>query len=406
MWEIRIVTDEELDLFRSRLSRGFGGDADTDEDAASRFLSVFESDRMFAVFDGKDIVGTGGAFSFGLTVPGGATVPMGGTTMVTVQPTHRRRGILRELMSRHLDEVADRGEPIAGLWASESAIYSRFGYGPASFRHNMEVDTGLLESDLSSDGKVRLIDADEAASTLPDVYESVRSGGPGMLTRSADWWSARVLADSEDRRGGKSAQRYLVHESDGRVDGYAIYRQKSVWENFVSNGEIDLKELIAQDPAARRALWAFLTNIDLFPHLDWWNAPVDDPLPMLVDDSRRVRRSLSDALWIRVMDVPAALQAREYTHDGALTLGVHDRNRAATDGTFRLEVVDGEVQCQSTEDRPDVELDISVLGHLYLGGGNAVTMAASGKIDGDPAEVSALHRLFRTDVAPWCPEVF
>lgn len=406
MWEIRVVTDDEIDLFRKRLARGFGHDADISEGAASRFLSVFESDRMFGVFDEDDIVGTGGAFSLGLTVPGGETVPMGGTTMVTVQPTHRRRGILRELMSQHLDEVAGRGEPIAGLWASESTIYSRFGYGPASFRHNMEIEADSLGGVRSSDAKVRLIDADEAASTLPDVYESVRSGRPGMFTRSADWWTARVLADSEDRRGGKSAQRHLVHETDGSIDGYAIYRQKSVWENFVANGEVDLIEVITNRPEARRGIWAFLTNIDLFPKVNWWNAPVDDPLPMQVDDSRRVSRALSDALWIRVMDVPAALEAREYEHDGELTLGIHDGNRAATDGRFRLEVVDGKGLCQPTEDKPDVEFDISVLGHLYLGGGNAVRMAAAARIDGDQAAISTLHRLFRTDEAPWCPEIF
>ncbi|HZD23091.1 MAG TPA: GNAT family N-acetyltransferase [Acidimicrobiia bacterium] len=406
MWEIRTVTADEVDLYRSRLARGFGEDPETDEAGIERFSAVFEPDRMFGVFDRSDLVGTGGAFSLGVTVPGGATVPMGGTTMVTVQPTHRRQGILRELMGRHLDEVADRGEPIAGLWASESTIYGRFGYGPATVRYQVEVNAARVNIDSDSPGDMRLLDAGEEAKILPDVYESVRSERPGMLTRSREWWESRILANRRSQGGDMSRPRHVVHEHSGKADGYAIYRQKGKWQEWVADGEVSVVEVITAGSESHRAVWAFLTNIDLFPRVTWWNAPVDDPLSLIVDDSRRVRRSLSDSLWIRVLNVPSALEARSYEHDGVIVLGLHDATRSRSEGTYQLEVAGSQSSCEPSDAPPDVELDISVLGHLYLGGGNAVAMAGAGRIDGHPDAITTLHRLFRTDRAPWCPEAF
>lgn len=407
MWEIRTITSDDVALFRSRLSRGFGGDADSDDEARERFDAIFEYDRTFGVFDGDDIVGTGGAFSLGVTVPGGSVVPMGGTTIITVQPTHRRRGILRDLMGRHLDEVAGRGEPLAGLWASEGSIYGRFGYGAATFRHKSELDASkVVFRETPPKGSVRLIDPDDARSIVPAVYAAAVSQRAGMLTRSDPWWQYRVFADVESWRGGKSARRYVLYEVGGEVGGYAIYRQKSKWEDFVADGEVEVVEVITRDADAYRGIWAFLTNIDLFPQVRWWNAPVDDPLPMMSTDARRIQRTLSDALWIRIMDVPAALEARTYEHDGVVTIEVDDMFRGDTTGVYRLEVSGGNARCEVVDAPLDVALSLDVLGHLYLGGGDALAMAAAGRIGGDPSAVANLHRLFRTANAPWCPEVF
>lgn len=409
MWDIRTLSPEDVDLFRDRLARGFGHDGDSDDEAArERFEAVFEYDRIFAVYDGDDIIGTGGAFSFGLTVPGGREVPMGGTTVITVQPTHRRQGVLRQLMDRHLDEVADRGEPLAGLWASEASIYGRFGYGQATYRHVAKIDAASIAFRDPPDESIRLrlVEADEAKGLLPTIYESVRSERPGMLTRTPDWWAHRRLTDPESSRGDKSAYRYLICETEAGATGYAVYRQDAKWDDFVADGEVIVVEVVAEESSSHRAIWSFLTNIDLFPRVSWWNMPVDDPLPASVTDNRRVRRTLSDALWIRLMDVGAALEARTYERDGAVTFSVEDAVRPKNSGTYRLEVVDGEPRCARTTDSPRISLDIDVLGHLYLGGGDARVMAAAGRINGEPETVSAVHGLFRSDVAPWCPEVF
>ncbi|HEX6286070.1 MAG TPA: GNAT family N-acetyltransferase, partial [Acidimicrobiia bacterium] len=398
---------DDADLFRRRLSRGFGGDLDDDEDARARFDALFDKDRTFGVFDGNDIVGTGGAFSLGVTVPGGAVVPMGGTTVISVQPTHRRRGILRDLMAKHLDEVAERGEPLAGLWASESSIYGRFGYGQATYRHKIDLDANHVRfRDEELKGQVQLLEREDAQATVTGLYRDAVSRRSGMLTRSDAWWKYRVLADVESWRGGKSALRYAIYEVDGEASGYALYRQKSNWEDFVADGEVDVVEIIAEDGEAYRGIWSYLTHIDLFPRVSWWNSPVDDPLPLMITDSRRVRRSVADALWIRLMDVPAALTARAYERDGVVTIEVNDNFGAGASGVYRLEVVDGESSCELVDTAPDVGLDLDVLGHLYLGGGNAETMAIAGRIGGETGAVQRLHAMFRTTSSPWCPYVF
>jgi len=238
------------------------------------------------------------------------------------------------------------------------------------------------------------------------VYEQARPGRPGMLTRSDAWWTHRLMADPESWRGGKSARRYVVYEEGGSVTGYAVYRQKGKWEDFMADGEVDVIEIITNTAAAHGSLWAFLANIDLFPNLEWWNMPVDDPLPLKIADSRRITRKLVDGLWVRVMDVPAALEARTYDSDGLVIFAVEDAARPRSSGTYRLEVRDGVGHCEVVTADADLALGIDVLGSLYLGGGNAVGMAEAGRIEGDPEPIRMLHRLFRTDMAPWCPEVF
>lgn len=407
MWDVRAITESEADLFRARLARGFGVDPDADDEAGGRFLELFEIDRTFAAFDDDDIIGTGSAFSFGLTVPGGATARMAGTTIVTVQPTHRRRGVLTAMMTYHLEEAVSRGEPLAGLWASESSIYDRFGFGVATYRYETKMGTSaVLMRDPDVGGTVRLVDVEQAGPALREVYEKARLGTSGMLTRSDTWWRLRLFRDSESARGGKSSKRYAVYEEDGSPRGYAIYRQKENWEDF-PEGEIHVIEVITADPSAHRGLWAFLTNVDLFPHLEWWNLPIDDPLPFHVTEPRRIERKLSDSLWLRLLDIPVALELRSYGHDGSLTIGVDDPFRPDNSGLYRLEVEDGSASCERADGvEADVEMGVDVLGHLYLGGGDAHGMAHSGRIRGSAEAVVALHGLFRTDRAPWCEEVF
>jgi predicted acetyltransferase len=407
MYEIRTITDADAEMFRSRVSRGFGSDAESDDASHDRFQAIFELERTLAAFDGNEMIGTGAGFSLGLTVPGGAEVPMAGTTVITVQPTHRRRGVLRTLMDRHLDDVAERGEPLAGLWASESTIYGRFGYGPATRRVVAKVDARAVRLQHETvAGSVRLLETEEADPVLRSTYESARPSRPGMLTRSDAWWTHRLLADPESWRDGKSKLRYAVYEESGSITGYASYRQKSKWEDFVAHGEVDISEVIATTPEAHTALWAFLTNIDLFPNVEWWNMPVDDPLLWKVGDPRRIKRELADALWVRVMDVPAALSVRTYDSEGAVTLQITDPTRPQTSGTYRLEVADGVGRCERADTPADVSFEADILGSLYLGGADAISMAAAGRIEGDSEAVRRLHRLFRSDQPPWCPEVF
>jgi predicted acetyltransferase len=407
MPDIRTITSDDADLYRRRVARGFGDDADDGTESRDRFAAIFEYDRTFAAFDDGDIVGTAAGFSLGVTVPGGSTVPMGGTTVVTVQPTHRRRGLLRSLMAAHLDDVASREEPLAGLWASEGSIYGRFGYGPATFRHVVEVDTRSLQfREAPGEGRLRLVEPDVADQIERQVYERARPDRVGMLTRSDAWWTHRLIADPEAWRDGKSAHRHLVYEQDGEITGYARYRQKSKWENFVADGEVEVIEAMTLSDEAHRAIWGFLTSIDLYKNVEAWNLAIDDPLPFQVTDRRRVRRKVMDALWLRVMDVPAALQARGYEEAGSVVLDVADPAEASISGVYRLTCSDGVGTCDPVDDSPEVSLDADALGSLYLGGGDAMSLAAAGRIRGDIDAVTRLHRMMRVSRAPWCPDVF
>lgn len=328
--------------------------------------------------------------------------------MITVQPTHRRRGVLRSLMDRHLDDVAERGEPLAGLWASESSIYGRFGYGSATQRVVAKIDAPdveLTRRDTPA-GSVRLLETEDADPVLRSTYESARPSRAGMLTRSDAWWTHRLLADPESWREGRSKLRHAVYEGSGSVEGYASYRQKSKWEDFVAHGEVSISEVIATTPEAHTALWAFLTNIDLFPNVEWWNMPVDDPILWKVGDPRRIRRELADALWVRVIDIPAALSARAYDSDGVISFRLTDPTRPQVSGTYRLEAADGVGHCERADGPADVSFVADILGSLYLGGADAISMAAAGRVEGDADAVRRLHRLFRSDQPPWCPEVF
>lgn len=407
MFDIRTITDDDADLFRSRVSRGFGDDPEMTDEGRARFDAIFEYDRTFAAFDGEDIVGTAAGFSLGVTVPGGANVPMGGTTVVTVQPTHRRQGLLRSIMSAHLDEVAAAGEPLAGLWASEGSIYGRFGYAPATFRHSVTVNTqGIAFRGPAPDGRLRLVDPDEADPLERHLYEQARPMRAGFLTRKDGWWSHRLMADPVAWRDGHSAQRHLVYEESGEATGYARYRQKNKWEDFVPDGDVDVIEVITLTDEARRAIWRFLTSIDLYPRVVAWNMPIDDPFHMEITESRRVNRRLVDALWLRIMDVPGALGARTYETEGRVVFELTDPAGRDATTIYRLEVEGGHVVCEQVDERPDLAMGNDALGSLYLGGGDGLAMASAGLIVGDKAAVRQLHRLMRTDRMPWCPEVF
>ncbi len=402
----RPITEDEVGDFREKLVRGFGEDLREADKDSERFLAVVPLDRTVAAFDGDELVGTLAAFAFEVTVPGGASVPMAGTTMVTVQPTHRRQGVLTAMMIDHLDDTAARNEPLAGLWASESPIYGRFGFGRATSRDVIEAPKDGLLIAGDSVGAVRSIDPDRVEELFAPVYERVRRERPGMLSRSPAEWKYEVLWDPEHWREGSSAKRFVLYEADGGAEGYAIYRQKSDWDDFVANGQVRVIEAIATSDRAHTGLWNYLANIDLYPRVKYWNLPTDDPLWWKLVDFRRVERKRSDALYVRIMDVPAALEARRYEADGTIRIGVDDPFRPDTSGVYELAVTGGEAKCVAVDGEADVELRTDSLGALYLGGQSARSMAAAGRISGGHDHIGQLDRLFRSAAEPWCEEVF
>jgi predicted acetyltransferase len=405
---IRPVTDEEYPAFVTAFIEGFADDVPSDS-FVDQMRSTLPPERTLAAFDDGAIVGTFGGYALDVTVPGGAAVPMEGTTVVTVFPTHRRMGLLRSMMADHLDRAVAAGYAIAGLWASESDIYGRFGYGTATSYRSYELKTSGVEfrSEVEID-RVRRIAPDQAHGIFSGVFDAVVSTRPGMFSRSRAWWDHEVLADEEWMRRGRSTKRYVVHDGPDGPDGYAIYRTKaSESDDNHADGKVDVIELVAATPRAHASLWSYVTHVDMCPNIRSWNVPLDDPLPAKVRESRRVRTSaVSDGLWIRILDVPSALGARTYETDGSIVVEVSDPFLPATGGRYRLDVAGGRPTVAITDASPEIACDIDVLGSLYLGGGDAFALADAGRIVGGAEDVVRLQRMFRTDRAPWCNQVF
>jgi len=404
---IRPVTTDEYPAFATALIEGFSDDL-PDESFPGTLEAVLPVERTLAAFDGDTIVGTFGGFDLTLTVPGGM-VKMEGTTVVTVFPTHRRMGLLNEMMAIHLDNAVANGYPVAGLWASGSGIYGRHGYGIATYAIKRSMDGPGVEfrDDIEID-RVRRITLEQAAELLPPVFDAVCRDTPGMFARDSVWWTHETLVDEDWMKRGRTAKRIVVHDGPDGPDGYIVYRQKGgEADDGHANGEVLVIELIAATPVAKASLWSYIANIDGCPKVKLWNVPVDDNVLMMVREPRKITATnVYDALWIRVLDVETALSSRTYEEDGTLVFGIADSYRPALGGSFRLVVTDGVGTCNRTDSPAVIELDADVLGALYLGGGDAAAYSAAGRIRGSQEDVDRLHRIFRTLKAPWCDQVF
>ena len=373
------------------------------DDVFERAREDLQLERVLAAYDGGRPVAVSAAYSFELTIPG-KTVPAAGVTWVGVLPSHRRRGILTEFMRRHLDDAHERREPVAILWASEAPIYGRFGYGMAAPNVSIDADAPYVEflGDSDPGAVVRLVEAAGALDLFPEVYERIGRERPGMLARTRGWWERNRLADPEHARDGASPLFHALLELDGRPEAYAAYRVKSEWNVNVPAGEVRVREAMATSPRATRALWRFLFNIDLAPRV---KAHVSDPavpLALMVTDVRRLRLTLGDGLWLRLVDADAALGARSFASDGSVVLEVRDELCPRNAGRWRI----GE-ETQRTDDPADLELDVADLAAAYLGGFSFARLAAAGRVDErTPGALERADALFRTPLPPFCPEVF
>ncbi|ETX00234.1 MAG: hypothetical protein ETSY1_12000 [Candidatus Entotheonella factor] len=401
--ELRPPTPDEFDAFYQAEGIPFGYDAKPE--AIERELKNIDPARLLAAFDGTQIVATFGAFDLKLTVPG-SVAPTAGTTAVTVLPTHRRRGILRQMMERHLPEAHERGELLAALWASESSIYGRFGYGPATDRAIMTLPKpyAVMAEPMDIPGTMRLVDREEALATFPAIYAIACQQRPGMLARSDAWWRHRRLDDPEYIRQGATAHRRVLYERDGKPLGYVIYRTRRIPDKGLG---VLIADLTAAEPQAERALWQFVFGIDLVTEIRSGNRPVDDPLLWWMEQPRRMERRIEDSLWIRPIDVVGALNCRRYAAAGRVVFRMTDALCPWNEGIYRLEVEPcGMAECRRVDATPTCELTPFTLGAVYLGGRRFGALARAGLIAGKSESLGQLDAMFAWEPQPWCSEVF
>lgn len=367
-----------------------------------------ELDRALAAYAADRIVGTAGIFTFDLTIPGGR-LPAAGVTMVGVHPTHRRRGILTAMMRAQLDAIRDRGEPLAILWASEGGIYGRFGYGLASFKAAIEIDrdrAGFRQQHIPQ-GSFRLLEADEATAACRPIYDRFLDSRAGAFTRTDGWWRAEFAHDPERWRRGGGPAFFVVHETNGVADGYARYRVHSDWDERGPKGAIDVQEAIALNPVAERELWTYLFSVDLAVKTRAFNVPVDWGMRFMLSEPRRLGMTIGDAVWLRLVDLPVALQRRAYAARDQLVLEVHDAFCPWNAGRWHIDATPDSAHVTRTDADPDLVLDAADLGSTYLGGISLAELALAGCIEEcTPGAVERGDALLRTPLAPWCPAVF
>lgn len=407
-YPIRPFTADELLPFFNAQASGFGREPRRFEDETGPDIREYE--RSTSVWDGDQVVGTAGIWSFETTIPGGL-LPTAGVTWVSVRPTHRRKGILTAMMRSQLDTVHERGEPLATLWASESAIYGRFGYGNAAEGAGLKINRNRASFVHKAPyrGRTRFVEREAALRDWPAVYDRIRLTQPGMHGRHANWWEARNLRSPEVRSfvpEGFTSHSLVQYEEDGKVLGYVMYRTKAQDTLGVADGVVQVTELMAENDAAYSALWEFIFGIDLVGTIEAPWRRVDEPLGWMLTDPRQLHRTVSDTLWVRLVDIPASLSGRRYLSDGSLVINVADQFCPWNSGSYLLEGGPGGATCTLTTRTADVTLNAKDLGAVFLGGLRFNTLAHANRVEGSAAAIRLADRMFQWDCLPWEPEIF
>jgi predicted acetyltransferase len=384
----------------------------SDERQIDPFAALVDLDRTLGVFDDGRIVATLRSFATELTVPGCVPVAASAVTAVAVEPAHRRRGLLRMMMTADLDAAAARGEPLSVLIASEWPIYGRYGYGPAVDGADYELDTRAARFLSSAPGAVELVDAVVALEQGPPLYDRVRRRVPGAIERSQHWWQRNVDRPEPldpGRAAGAPSWCALYRSPAGEVEGMVRYHVEASWQAMRPDGRLHVDDLIAATPAAQLALWRFAAEMDLATEVRARRRPVDEPVAFWLADGRALRRAERyDLLWVRVLDVPAALASRRYGASGDLVLEVDDPLGHAA-GRYRLEAGPEGAHCARCDGGTpaDLLLGVEQLGSIYLGGVSPRRLAEAGRLTArDDSTLELAGRLFQTLDPPWCPTFF
>ncbi len=413
-FDVHPVTESDLPAYARSIHSTFGDVVD--EDALEQISGAVrtQGDFPIAISDQGRIVATASAYPLEMTLPAGpgqpfTTAAVPGVTAVGVVPTHRRRGLLTKLMNHQLADYRRRGYPLAVLLASESIIYGRFGYGWAQSYQSL-----LIESDHAAfradapvpPGRLRLLEPDEAGKILPSVHERARRLRPGELNRTTRWWG-RHLKDPEKARGGGGGRLYALHESpDGDADGWVSYRYHNRdWPSGIPRHQVVVDDLVAIDGASRTALWRYVLDLDLVGEVSAPQRPVDEPLRWMLADPRRLRTTeLADHLWVRIIDIPSALEARGYGAAERLVVEVTSDDPAAS-GRFVLESgpVSGSCRVAGRGEKGQLVLGLADLGAIYLGGVAPSALAAASRVtELQRGALAAADRVFASPVAPFC----
>ncbi|WP_283137859.1 GNAT family N-acetyltransferase [Rhizohabitans arisaemae] len=410
-YPIRPVQAEEWPAFAAVDVEAFNIEGDETEGAL--FSAMQEFDRTLVAFDGSAPVGGTALYSLRMAVPGGVR-EVAGVTAVAVDPSHRRRGILRSLMTRQLTDLHEGGEAVAALYASESPIYRRYGYGVASHELSYRIptrgSTAYVRDAPDDPGlRVRLLrpgKVDEARQDLAKVHAEAVPLRPGRYERTEARWNSR-LSDGESRRRGSGPLRGVIVEDATGPRGYALFRIKDGWDSHgVPDCELTLVDLVALDPAAYAVTWRQLLDRDLVSTVVA-QGPVDDPLTRLLAEPRHLHSTWSDELWVRLVDVDRALGMRAYAAPVDVVIDVTDPVCPWNERRFRLSGDRSGGTCTPTGDPADLTVPVQALGSAYLGGESLGSYHTAGLVsEHRPGAVAHLSTAMSWGVKPHCGLMF
>lgn len=402
MVDIRVLDESEHRLAH-KLFRAAVHQAPARDDMWERAKSTFVPGRTLGAFEGGNLIGNTYSFPMPLIVPGGSAVPMAAVTRVGVRADRTRRGTLTALMREQLAALAEAGEPVATLRASEYPIYGRFGYGVASRGRDIEIDPrrASMHPDAPVGGSIRLLDRDEFDTVLPPLYRRIDSRRPGTLQRSDAWWQAMMNRSADGERPTCVA----VHTGPDGDDGFVWYcAQSNPTPSDHWGLRLQVEDLHAASIDATAALWRFVAGVDLINSVRGWLRPLDEPIELLLDDASACRTvEVGDETWLRLVDVDTALSARSWGEADPVVIGVEDSLLPANSGAYCV-TPDG---VKRTDDPAQLELTVAELGRLYLGDVPPSTLASVGRLTvHDQAALPAADALFATGTVPWSGTFF
>ena len=398
--ELRPVTPDEFLQWLRAESRAHSNRLDHDpEDLRSNF----DLSRSVAVFEGSNIVGGCVSHRLEMSIPGG-TAAVAGVANVAVQPTHTRQGIMTRMMRHQLSDIHQRGEPLAALFASESGIYGRFGYGVGTQHEFWKLDRpyNAYARNYESPGRIVFVEPEDIVEKFPDVFRRSTAGRSGVFQKPLRKWeeesrSPDALDPNPRVRGrGRGGIFYAAYEENGRIDGYVSYRS--------NRPTVHVNELMAVTTDTTAALWRFCFDLDLMSVTEATKRPLDDPLPWMLADPRRLQRTIRDGVWLRIVDVPAALEQRTYLQPGRLTLQVRDNTCPWNEATWELDGSPEGAICRRTNSQPDLTIDVSALASAYLGTMGLHALHGAGMVDHHtPGALHRADRMFTVEHQPWTP---
>jgi predicted acetyltransferase len=402
---VRTLESSEVDPWTHSKATGFLNHAD--EGQGQYELADMDLDRTWGAFDGTAVVGTLRSFPTPLTVPGPREIPSAALTNVTVAPTHRRRGILTTMITKDLRASAERGERVGILIASEYPIYGQFGYGAAVEGATYTVDTVTARFRQADVGQVELVDLADLRRLAPPIYERVRAGQPGAIGRNDRWWDRSTQQIEVPGATPVPGYQAVYRSPAGDAEGYVRYTASSEWDAMRPKGTLSVAELTAATPEAYLRLWRFCCEVDLITRVQAGDRPAHEPLVWSLVDGRSLRQTgRFDFVWVRVLDVAAALAARTYSSAGRLVIEVTDPLGIAG-GRFALDGGPDGATCTATDASAHLTVPVDSLGALYLGGMPAHDLAYAGRIDEHaPDAVARADAMFHSPITPWCSTWF